>query len=91
MKTKKMIFALLAVMMVVMFASAAMADTITITGVVEMTSDGAVINFDGKTFILDGDSVEDWEGKTVKATGEMEEGENGEVYLVVTNVVELVQ
>ena len=90
-KGKKLVGILMALMFVSMlvFGSVAMAaDSVTLTGNVEVDDDGnMVLNADGDSYILEG-TDEDWAGKEVKATGTVsEEGDNK--YLMVDTIEEV--
>lgn len=87
MKMKKMIATGLAVLLVIAFAGLALAQAVTLTGTVEMSDDGPVLNADGQTYILDGSDLDDMVGKNVTVTGSVE-GEGDAKTLLVESIEE---
>jgi hypothetical protein len=77
----------LAVMLIVglMAATGAIAGDQSVTGKVEKTDQGIVIAADnGDTYIVMGKDLSEMVGKTVKATGTLEEGASGKTLTVIS-------
>lgn len=77
----------LAVMLIVglMAATGAIAGDQSVTGTVEKTDQGIVIAADdGATYIVMGKDLSEMVGKTVKATGTLEEGASGKTLTVIS-------
>lgn len=77
----------IAVMLVVglMAATGAIAGDQSVTGKVEKTDQGIVIAADdGATYIVMGKDLSEMVGKTVKATGTLEEGASGKTLTVIS-------
>ena len=89
-KSKKVfgIFLCLFALSVLCFASAAHAAApVTLTGAVEADGSDLVMTVGEDAYILDGVS-DDMIGKTIKATGTVEDGEGGQKILVVDSAEE---
>ncbi|MGD8835838.1 MAG: DUF5818 domain-containing protein [Desulfobacteraceae bacterium] len=77
----------LAVMLIVglMAATGAIAGESSVTGTVQNTDNGIVISADdGSTYNVMGADLSEFVGKTVKATGTLDEGASGKVLTVVS-------
>jgi len=72
-----------------LFAASALAGEKTISGTVENSDQGVIISADdGMTYMVKGKDLSDMVGKSVKATGMLEEGSSG-VSIQVTMVEEV--
>ena len=61
------------------------------TGMVEMSEDGPVLNSNGETYLLDGEGADAMEGKNVSVTGTVEDGEGETKVLVIESIEEMAQ
>jgi hypothetical protein len=88
---KKKLAKVMAVLLVIGFlaVSVAMAGEQIITGTVQQTDQGIVISADdGASYLVQGQDLSAMVGKTLKATGTLEEGASGKT-LTVTSVEEI--
>jgi hypothetical protein len=73
----------------VCFSLVSAQDQITVTGLITTNENGDfVIQVGDKTYVLDG-YVEDLEGRNVEATGIVETGDDGVLFLVVETAAEI--
>jgi hypothetical protein len=90
MMKKLSIISLVLVVAFIASISIALADEATVTGTIEQSDAGLVLNADDGTYILAGEDVSAMVGKKVKAMGTISEGDNGKT-LTVTAVEELAE
>lgn len=86
MHRKQLILALLVMVGFVMMVSigAALAADQTVTGIVEKTAQGIVLSADdGNSYMIQGQDLSKMVGKSVKATGTLEEGKTGKIINVI--------
>lgn len=93
MKRKHLVWKLLALVTIIglLSVAGAVAAEETVTGVIEQGDQGIVLSADdGETYIVQGQDLSGMVGKSVKATGTLEEGMSGKT-ITVSSVEEINQ
>lgn len=83
---KRLLWKLVALVAVIGLLSVAnvLAAEETISGIIEESADGIVLKADdGQTFAIQGQDLSEMVGKSVKATGTLEESESGKIINVI--------
>ena len=89
MKTRKMMMVVMAVLALVVFASVALAASVTLQGMVISNENGQALDTGDQVYSLKGENLGEMEGKKVSVTGTVEDGDGGTKILVVESIEEL--
>ena len=93
MKSKQLVWKVLAVVMIIglLTVASAIAAEETLMGTIEKGDQGIVLSADdGETYMVQGQDLSDMVGKSVKATGTLAEGMSGKT-ITITKVEEIKQ